>query len=159
MQYMIVYETTDRQIYHIRPHDIMAGKSGSLLSTFGKKEVEISAERLILFFQSYGYWTTFTLSELQEFYRKNNWDFNKALFGLVGGWFDDCGMFGNWITPVEVFLASDSIGNYYVTNHFINRCAKAKDPTAFRQQVDKITEVIKETIKNKSAPENSSNPS
>ena len=129
------------------------------MSTFGNYEIESAAEKLILFFQSYGYWTTFTLEELRAFYLRNGWDFNKAFFGLMGGWYDDCGPFSVWLEPAEVFIASDSQGNYLVTNHFIDRCSKAADPTNFLRNVDKVTDIIKGHLDKEVDPETKGKPS
>lgn len=50
--FRVVVENPDRIVYPVRPKDIRAGEPGCLLSTFGKHEIEVAAERLVLFFQS-----------------------------------------------------------------------------------------------------------
>jgi hypothetical protein len=113
---------TDRR-YPIGPDDFDLDNADTLASTFGKSEVEATAERLIRFFQMRGYWCEFTIDELTRFYKLKDWDPNPMFFGLMGAWFDDGGMCG-WGTPKETYLAVDVHGKYCVTDLFIIRCAK-----------------------------------
>lgn len=128
--FVVICENKDKRDYPIRPRDIGTGKADSFVGTFGKYEVEQSARKFVLFFQSYGYWTKFRLSELQAFYRHMGWDFSSAFFGLCGAWYDDA-LFGTFCEPADVFIVLDSLGYHYVTDRFILRCADVKDAKDF----------------------------
>jgi hypothetical protein len=140
--FIVLHENSTSKKYPVRPEDISAGKPGSLLSTFGKCEIETSAERLVLFFQSKGMWCETSMDELSQFYKLQGWDFNKVFFGLMGLWFDDAYMVFDWVEVVDVFIALSPEGGVFVTNKFVDRCAKAADPTNFLKTV----EVIKREI-------------
>lgn len=59
--------------------------------TFGKCEIETAAEYLVRFLaeRKGDTWAWFTLAELIDFYRQENLEQNRLLFGLMGMWFDD----------------------------------------------------------------------
>jgi len=146
MNYKVICEASDNKYYSVRPSDIRAGQPGSLLSTFGKSEIELAAERLILFFQSYGCWVSFTLEELQLFYERNGWKFKEPLFGLLGEWFDYAMPFPCKREVSEDFVVCDDKGNYCITDLFIKRCLSAQDPTAFLEMLNKVEGVISEHL-------------
>ncbi len=106
------------------PKDISV-KDGMIASSFGKCEVEVSAGRLVLLLQQKNQdkWEPFTLTELYAFYKKNGWDFNEAMFGLSGVWFDDS-MAGGLRQAQNLIV--DFGHEMYVTNEFIKICAKCR---------------------------------
>lgn len=104
--------------YHIQPKDIDL----RLPTTFGKSEVERTARRLIEFFVMKGRWTSFTLHELTEFYKLKGWEPKGMFFGLIGLWLDD-GSFSTTIRVSWPCILITEEDEYFVTNHFIDRCA------------------------------------
>lgn len=93
--------------------------------SFGKAEVEISAGKLVQFFQSRGYWCSFTIDELARYYTLRGWNSNSMFFGLMGLWFDD-GMMGAW-RHAHPCIAINNAGACFVTKEFIDRCAGTKE--------------------------------
>ncbi len=106
----------------VHPKDIHV-QDGMISSTFGKCEVERSAGRLVLLLQhkNPNKWEPFTLVELYEFYKKNVWDFNEALHGLSGLWYDDS-MSGGVRRSHDLIV--DFGHAMHVTNEFIRICSK-----------------------------------
>ncbi|HEY4519483.1 MAG TPA: hypothetical protein VJH33_00390 [Candidatus Paceibacterota bacterium] len=113
-----VEETAGNQHYPLRPHQI----STRLIGTFGKREVEESAQKLLRFFQERGYWSSFTTQELRRFYEQQNWNPDTILWGLLGAWFNDNSSMC-WRAPLDVYIAIGENGEYFVTEAFIKRCA------------------------------------
>lgn len=106
----------------IRPDDIRVSESGAA-GRFGKFEVELSAGKLIQFFQARGWWISFSITELTAFYQKKGWDPNLMFFGLAGLWWSNSPLLGGWNKSWPC-IAIDSDGRCNVTDVFIERCAK-----------------------------------
>ena len=104
--------------YSIRPEDITDMKG-----TFGKHEVEASAERILVFFKERGYWCECSLDELTRFFDRLGWNPDSMFFGLLGGWYNDGGM-GHWEVPRHTYFIFDKRGGCAVTNHFVDVCGK-----------------------------------
>lgn len=134
----IVVETFTRQHYPTRPRDIYIGPA-CLLSSFGAAEIEKEAERLVRFFQQKGYWSAFELIELNLFYQQNGWDPETALEGLAKPWFHDM---DGWVDAPAPYVVRDANELYCVTTLFIERCIKAKDPTAFLRMAEGVADFI-----------------
>ena len=81
-KFTVVTESPDCHCFPIRPDDIELSRD-SVMGGFGKAEVEESAGKLIQFFQSHGYWCSFTLDELLRYYKEKGWDMNSVFFGLA----------------------------------------------------------------------------
>lgn len=109
--------------------DLSSGLYGTLSSGFyrtsGEAEVEIAAKHLILFCRIRGGWYPFTMEELLNFYKKNQFDIEYMLFGLLGPWWDDTMIVGH-IEEAPSYLVAGGDGKYYFTNIFIERCSKYK---------------------------------
>lgn len=135
--FKVLDERPDTATHPIQPCDIpnLSPSDYGLLQTFGKIEVERAAERLVHFFVQQGCWCRFTLPQLLSFYMKHGWSINSPFFGLMGAWFHDGGMMG-WVEPLDVFIACDDKGHYFVTDRFVERCsrAQARDPGPQRRQ-------------------------
>lgn len=117
---------SDTRKHPIQPGDIHVGECDNVLGGFGKHEVEVSAGKLVKFFQSRESWCKFTLSELAEFYRQNGWEPNEMLFGLMGGWYDDCG-FGVWREGINFIGHTGK--RLCISEYFIQQCAGKKSVT------------------------------
>lgn len=107
----------------IRPRDLTVTNINTI-GCFGKCETEQSAGMLVKFFQKEkkNRWLPFTLSELLCFYLDEKQDANKMFYGLTGFFHDDGGI--GSIKEADAFLIFDAMGFIYVTDAFINRCAK-----------------------------------
>jgi hypothetical protein len=108
--------------YPVRPDDILDRDKGGMLSTFGKHEVEVSADRLVKFFKSRGYWCGFTIDEVVKFYQSRDWNPSLIFFGLIGAWYDDAMLIEDWSVPSTVYIAIDTNGLHYVTDKFVEKC-------------------------------------
>lgn len=108
-------------LYHfpIRPVDIDTSK---MFGTFGKFEVERTAENLVKFFQRRRGWYPFTAAELEEFYCEIGEEPKKMFFGMMGCWIDD-GSFLFTLRESHPCIVVGDDGMYAVTDHFIKRCA------------------------------------
>ncbi|MCR4274503.1 MAG: hypothetical protein NUW02_00410 [Candidatus Campbellbacteria bacterium] len=104
-----------------RPSDISVRPTGAT-GRFGKLEVEVSAGRLVLFFQRKkgDLWAGFHLQELMKFYEENLWDPNLVFFGFWCSWLDMASP--QWMSPDQVLLVQDDRGVFHVTNRFIEAC-------------------------------------
>jgi hypothetical protein len=114
-----LYEQPGDTHHPIRPSDIT-----SFTGTFGKFEVEESAERIVKFFKERGRWCAFTLDELARFYTHHGWDPEGMFFGLLGGWFNDGGFGGEWDVPQYTYFAFEKGGGCMVTDRFVTQCAR-----------------------------------
>ena len=85
---VIVEESKDLKRESLRPEHIKVSKTNTT-GFFGRFETEYAAGRLIKFFQSKGYWSSFTIEELVEFGKKNNISTDGIFDGLFGYWCDD----------------------------------------------------------------------
>lgn len=112
-------------MYKIRPQDIKISDIGTVPGSFGKAEVEISAGRLVQFFQGRGYWCSFTIEELARYYTLRGWDPNSMFFGLAGVWYDD-GIIDSWRNS-DPCIAITGSGKCFVTAEFIDKCADKKE--------------------------------
>lgn len=117
-------------LYRIRPSEIPLWGESSGLSTFGTAEVELIAGHLLKFFKERGSWCSFTIEELEAFYRRNSWDPNQMFYGLIGWFVHSDGMMFHLYHRKECLLIPDPWGNYRVTNLFIERCARQLTATA-----------------------------
>jgi len=140
--FVVVAETATNRNYAVRPSDIRVGP-GCLLSSFGAAEIEREAERLVQFFQRYGFWFGFRLEDLVLFYREQGWNECDVLCGLAKPWFHDL---GGWVQPAKPYVVQDSSGLYFVTSLFIERCRAAADPTQFLAMMDTLVEKIGELM-------------
>jgi hypothetical protein len=95
--------------------------STGLMSTFGKAELETSAEHLIRYLQSIDAenWS-FTFAGLYEYYVKNKLNTNEMLFGLLGTWFDD----GPMRVQDDMFYIVNWGNGLQVTQEFLKRVSK-----------------------------------
>ena len=123
-----------QQKYHIRPQDVpIRHEKIADVSTFGSFEVEQSAGALLAFHKAFGEWKIFTLTDLRVFYEGKGWDFNLALFGLVG--YHCVGVECMWEGPFFLtpspFLVQFPDGSYAVTNLFIDQCMHGPEGKAF----------------------------
>jgi len=123
--FRVIHEDGSKSEHPIRPDDI----DPALIGTFQKYEVERVVEKLILFFQSRGYWSRFTFDELSRFYRDKGWNPVTAFYGLTTAYFDDGGMM-NWRQPLDIFIAQGENGMYCVTDRFIERCGRSRKKPA-----------------------------
>jgi hypothetical protein len=97
----------------------------SVYGKFGKFEVEETAKNLLLFFQSRGKWDPFYLKSLMAFSICRGFDPNRVLFGLVGTWHDDSGMFG-CMRKAPAYFIQGSDGQFQVTAKFIKKLLAQK---------------------------------
>lgn len=118
--FRVLNEVASFKTFKIRPEDF--DLSQPLLNTFGKAEIEWAAKKLLVFFQSRGYWFGFTLQEMIIFYNAKGWNPNLAFFGLMGGWYDDATFVGGWVETSDVYIAIGADGTYYVTDKFVEKC-------------------------------------
>jgi len=117
--FVVVNEDFSMKMQYVRPHQIT-----SLTRCFGKAEVELAAGRLLEYFRLRSIWCSFTIEQLQNFYKEKGFEPGGMFFGLIGGWYDDGGFGGAWREPGEIYLACDKSGNYCVTDKFIARCSQ-----------------------------------
>ena len=122
-----------RVAMRITPASITFGGSttDSLLSCFGKAEVEQNAGKLVRFFQMKEVWCPFKVAELEAFYEEIGWPTYRAhgigiFMGLAGPWFDDGGM-GNVREGGYIHLQND--GSCMITDKFILRCSSMHPDT------------------------------
>ncbi len=101
----------------LRPEDI--DTSRTQVGSFGKCEVEEAAANLVRFFQMRGGWVNFSLPELIEFSKLNEFDSCQVLFGLLGYWYDD-GL--GAISEAPPYLVALPGGSYCPTELFIDCC-------------------------------------
>ncbi len=116
-----IIEHETRLVSKFRPHDVNLSSLDSLACTFGKSEVESTAENLIKFFQKRDVWHLFRLEDYVAFCKEEG--FRGGLFGLMGAWFDDGGM-GEFSGYYEDFLISFPDGTICITEAFLNRIQK-----------------------------------
>lgn len=137
-EFVVLDENSSCHCFKVRPDDVKLSEADTVLGGFGKAEVEQSAGKLVRFFQSRGYWCSFSLDELQRYYREKGWYTNSIFFGLAGAWYDDSTLSPGWVQSWPC-IAIDTIGLHYVTEHFVLRCAgKLKD----RQDEKKVSDPI-----------------
>lgn len=119
-----VAESFDSKYHLGRPSQVHLRHSDSC-GKFGKSEVETTAGRLVLFMKERkaDLWATFTISELKDFYKSNNWNPNTIFDGLIGSWID-LGDMMPVLYETDVFLVNLLGGKFCVTKEFIERCFK-----------------------------------
>lgn len=103
--------------FGIKPEDIKLDLCGAVYGGFGKYEVELSAGKLIKYFQYRRKWCSFTFTEIRDFYQQNNWSWNEILYGLIP-YMDE---YTTYNPPVYIVHAGNSL---MVTKEFVNRCSK-----------------------------------
>lgn len=114
-EYRPIWESSKSDAKHrIRPDDFDLDNPNTLASTFGESEAEQVVRKLLLFFQSRGYWCQFTIDELSRFYKLMGWDSAPMFYGLAAtsGW------------PSDIMLVGDMFGKYVITDKFIERCGR-----------------------------------
>lgn len=124
-EFIVIDETTFRMAA-VPPSAIKIRESGAA-GMFGKHEVELAAGKLVAFFQKKGRWDKFSITELYNFYKSNNWNPDLMFFGLSGRWFDDSPIMILTGTPwveSDTFLVLGFDGYYRVTDLFIQKCLK-----------------------------------
>lgn len=92
-----------RESYPIGPGDINTGVH--FFDAFGKSEREVSANYIVRFCQTRGWWVPFTKGEIEDFYNAFGYE-NFQMNGL-----DDDGN-----------IVLDGQGRYCVTHEFVARC-------------------------------------
>ena len=118
---VIINESVDKLMINIRPKDIEIDKgTGALSNKFGKFKTDQAAANIIHFFQSFGYWKAFSLTELLCYYKYFEFPMDNIFYGLLGVWEDD--RENSWL-PADIYLVVGADLKYRVTSEFIQKCA------------------------------------
>lgn len=102
------------------PRELISNNDRYSIGKFSKAEVEVTAWRLVQFFQKTNSWGGFRPRELIRFYTTQGWNPDTMFFGLKGYWYDDGGL-GDYV-QLPIYIVEHPDGTHYVTKKFIERC-------------------------------------
>ena len=102
--------------FKIQPCDIDTPPGGHFWGAFNNYETEVSARYIVRLCQARGGWQPFTLDEIEAFYNKSDFTFNRLVrpgtaYSITKGYYQ---IGGGWIIEQN--------GQYFVTDDFIRRC-------------------------------------